>query len=90
MYVDALVESLRREMDQRQLAYTRALDLAREELSGRLAGVGQFREQLGRERDQYVRWDTLRWIVGTLFFGFLGLAVSIGLLWLQRGPAFRY
>lgn len=65
-YLDSQIENLRREFRSQLQNDWRALDLARENMTLRLEGMNQFREQMNRERDSYVRVDTFRWIVVTL------------------------
>ena len=81
-YVDTLVLALRREMDQRQVMNTQALDAAASALNHRLESMNEFRTQITSERGDYVRMDTFRWIIGTFFLGLLaiGAAIVVGML----------
>ena len=81
-YVDTLVLALRREMDQRQVMNTQALDAAASALNHRLESMNEFRTQITSERGEYVRMDTFRWIIGTFFLGLLaiGAAIVVGMM----------
>ena len=81
-YVDTLVLALRREMDQRQVMNTQALDAAASALNHRLESMNEFRTQITSERGDYVRMDTFRWIIGTFFLGLLaiGAAIVVGMM----------
>lgn len=82
-YLEAQIEALRREMKQQRDADWRALDLARENLALRLEGMNEFRAQILRERQDYVRVDTLRWIVGLLMTMLAGLGGALA-FWRAR------
>ena len=81
-YVDTLVLALRREMDQRQVMNSQAIDAAASALNHRLESMNEFRTQITSERGDYVRMDTFRWIIGTFFLGLLaiGAAIVVGMM----------
>ena len=84
-YVDTLVSALRREMDQRQVINTQAIDAAASALNHRLESMNEFRATITSERGDYVRMDTFRWIIGTFFLGLLAIGAAIVVGMMRRG-----
>src|SRR5437899_12917140 len=84
-YVDTLVLALRREMDQRQVMNSQAIEAAASALNHRLEGMNEFRTQITSERGEYVRMDTFRWIIGTFFLGLLAIGVTLAIAVVRRG-----
>jgi hypothetical protein len=80
-YLEAQITALRRETVQQREADWRALDLARENLALRLEGMNEFRAQIIREREDYVRIDTFRWVIGALLALSPILAVILARTW---------
>ena len=84
-YVDTLIAALRREMDQRQVMNTQALDAAASALNHRLESMNEFRATITSERGDYVRMDTFRWIIGTFFLGLLAIGTAIAVAMVRGG-----
>jgi hypothetical protein len=75
-YLEGLIEALRREIELQRESDQRAIELATNTLSTRLATMNEFRDQIRDERGTYVRVDTFRWTV-TFIVLLIGVAVAV-------------
>lgn len=78
-------EQIHAELAASEVSQRRAVDLALKNLEHRLDGMNLFREQIREERHEFVRTDTLRWIIIMLLAVFGTVIAAMGLI--VRGHA---